>query len=242
MTKLDIHLETWRRKPVLRAVYESLYHKIATHVRPGKTLEIGSGIGNLYLPESSITRLDIQLSSQVDIVGDAHDLPLDDNSFDNIVLFDVLHHLECPLIFFAEAQRVLKPGGRIILVEPAITPFSYPFYHWLHEEPVDMSWQPDPKCCPNPQKDPYDSNQAIPTLLFGKYQDHFAADSALSFNLRAKKYLSLFVYPLSGGFKKWSLIPAPLAQTLLKIDDFLALFLGRFFGFRLLVVLEKVTR
>ena len=242
MRKLDSHSEIWRRKPILRVVYQSLYQKVAAAARNGATLEIGSGIGNFSLPEGSITRLDIQASDQVDIVGDAHELPLDNNSFDNIVLFDVLHHLDCPLIFFSEAHRVLKPGGRIILVEPAITPLSYPFYHWLHEEPVDMSWQPNPKCRPDPHKDPYDSNQAIPTLLFGKYKNSFAANADLPFTVTTKKYLSLFVYPLSGGFKSWSLLPTFLTQTLIKIDDMLAFFLGRFLGFRLLVVLEKASR
>ena len=130
MRKLDSYSEIWRRKPVLRVVYQSLYQKVAAAARTGATLEIGSGIGNFSLPESSITRLDIQASDQVDIVGDAHDLPIDDNSFDNIVLFDVLHHLDCPLIFFSEAHRVLKPGGRIIMIEPAIPPLSYLFYPW----------------------------------------------------------------------------------------------------------------
>lgn len=239
MTKLDSYSEVWRTKPVLRAVYNSLYQKVAVHVRPGPTLEIGSGIGNLNLPENKITRLDIQVSDEVDIVGDAHALPLDDNTFDNIILFDVLHHLDCPLIFFAEAHRVLKLGGRIIMVEPAITPISYPFYHLLHEERVDMSWKPDPQCIPNLTKDPYDSNQAIPTLLFGKYKNSFGPDLGLPFTIKIKEYLSLFVYPLSGGFKRWNLIPALLVKPLLKIDDILAFFLGRVFGFRLLVVLEK---
>ena len=54
----------------------------------------------------------------------------------------MLHHLDCPLIFLEEAHRVLKLGGRIIMVEPAITPLSHPFYHLLHEERVDMSWKP----------------------------------------------------------------------------------------------------
>ena len=105
-----------------------------------------------------------------------------------------------------------------------------------------MSWQPPPKCRPDPHKDPYDSNQAIPTLLFGKYKSSFAANADLPLTVKTKKYLSMFVYPLSGGFKSWSLIPTFLAQTLLKIDDMLALFLGRFLGFRLLVVLEKASR
>ena len=125
------------------------------------------------------------------------------------------------------------------MVEPAITPLSYPFYHLLHEERVDMSWKPDPQCIPNLAKDPYDSNQAIPTLLFGKYKKIFGPDLNLPFTIKIKEYLSLFVYPLSGGFKRWNLIPAFLVKPLLKIDDFLASFLGPVFGFRLLVVLEK---
>ena len=31
------------------------------------------------------------------------------------------------------------------MVEPAITPLSYPFYHLLHGDD-DMSWIPDPQC------------------------------------------------------------------------------------------------
>ena len=40
---------------------------------------------------------------------------------------------------FAEAARVLRPGGRVVLVEPAITPVSWPVYNFLHEEPVGLA-------------------------------------------------------------------------------------------------------
>jgi SAM-dependent methyltransferase len=49
-------------------------------------------------------------------------------SFDNIATFDVLHHLERPRLFFQEAERVLRLGGRIVMVEPAITPLNGLFY------------------------------------------------------------------------------------------------------------------
>ncbi len=54
--------------------------------------------------------------------------PLADGSVSNIVLFDVLHHIEFPVLFLDEASRALRPGGRVIFSEPAITPVSNIFY------------------------------------------------------------------------------------------------------------------
>ena len=41
-------------------------------------------------------------------------------SLSNIVLFDTLHHLENVRYSFAEALRVLEPGGRVIIMNPYI--------------------------------------------------------------------------------------------------------------------------
>ena len=60
------------------------------------------------------------------------------------------------------------------MCEPAITPLSGLFYRLLHPEPVDMSADPMVEGAITPGKDPYDSNQAIPTLLTGRYRDALA--------------------------------------------------------------------
>ena len=39
-------------------------------------------------------------------------------SLANIVLFDTLHHFEIVRYSFYEALRVLKPGGRVIIMAP----------------------------------------------------------------------------------------------------------------------------
>ena len=107
---LEDYRKRWNEKPVLRAIYGDLYQKIENIAIAGDTLEIGGGIGNLHIQGGRIVKTDIQYSKDLDMVADAHQLPFKSGVFSNIVLFDVLHHLQCPLIFFAEAQRVLKPG------------------------------------------------------------------------------------------------------------------------------------
>jgi ubiquinone/menaquinone biosynthesis C-methylase UbiE len=85
---------------------------------------------------------DIQFSPWLDCVAYAQHLPFAPNSAANIVMVDVLHHIEFPVAFFREALRVLKPGGRVIMVEPAITWGSTLFYRLLHQEPVRTSAAP----------------------------------------------------------------------------------------------------
>jgi SAM-dependent methyltransferase len=161
------HKKIWEDKPVLRAIYQDYYNRIVTCVKPGKTLEIGGGTGNLkeYLPQ--VVTSDIVPSPWVDVVCDAQSLPFDENSFDNIVGIDVLHHIERPIRFFREAQRVLKPAGRIVLLDPAITVLSYPFFKFFHPEPVVFNQNPLEDGPLSQDREPFDANQAIPDLLAG---------------------------------------------------------------------------
>jgi SAM-dependent methyltransferase len=235
---LNDYQESWNKKPVLRAIYGNLYQKIEGDILDGDTLEIGGGIGNFKVGFGRIIRSDIQHSEGLDVVADAQTLPFDNEVFSNIVLFDVLHHLQCPLLFFAEAQRILKPGGRVIMVEPGITPVSKLLYKMGHEEPVEMGWDMNNPCKVDTDKDPYDSNQAIPTILFKRDPQLFLA-AVKGFKINSSDWLSLFAYPLSGGFKSWSLLPCKWVPTILKIEERLLPFLGNFMAFRLMVVLEK---
>jgi SAM-dependent methyltransferase len=231
------HREVWARKRCLRLIYRSLHQRMARACRPGRTLELGGGIGSFkdYLPD--VVTTDIQAAPWLDLVADAQDLPFADGSFDNIVLMDVLHHLPHPSRFLAEAERVLVPGGRLVLMEPAITPLSWPFYHYIHQESVRLGVDPlgaAAQC----STDPYDANQAVPTLLFGRHlarcRERFPA-----LRMVEKRFLSILAYPLSGGFKRWTLLPGRVADLVLALDDVLSPLLGRWLGFRMLVVLER---
>lgn len=233
----------WEKKPVLRAVYRDCYERMAALIAPGPTLEIGGGSGNFKqfapsLTDGAVVSTDIIDADWLDAICDAQALPFADGSFANIVMFDVLHHVERPRRFFEEARRVLRPGGRIVLMEPGITPVSNIFYTHFHPEPVDMSEDVLTDALPSPDRDPYDANQGIPTLLFGRQKPAF--DKAFpELSLVAKHRLSLFAYPLSGGFRPWSLIPAWMVKPVLAVERVLLPVLGWLMAFRLLVVLER---
>ena len=204
----------------------------------GETLEVGGGSGNLKDYMEDVVSTDIVTSSWLDTVADAQKLPFRNNCFDNIVGVDIVHHIEDPQLFFKEAFRVLKPSGRIILIEPAITVMSSLFYRWFHPEPVDMSVDPLNRIDHNPNRQPFDANQAIPTLIFRDHYEHF---STIFPHQRLVKldWFSLFAYPLSGGFRSWSLIPQCLVSRVLELESAVPYWLRKIMGFRMLIVIEK---
>jgi ArsR family transcriptional regulator len=51
------------------------------------------------------------------VEGEIEDLPLEDGSFDVVVLSQALHHARVPARAVREAQRITKPGGRILVID-----------------------------------------------------------------------------------------------------------------------------
>jgi SAM-dependent methyltransferase len=237
---LSSYRDVWRRKPVLRVVYGDFYDRIAAACRPGMTIEIGGGIGNLKGRLADLVATDIQPAPWLDCAADAQRLPFAPGCAANIVMVDVLHHLEFPVVFFREAQRVLRPGGRVLMVEPAITWGSTLFYRLLHHEPVHTSADVLLDGSPDPRRDPYDSNQAIPTLLATRDRERFH-HLFPGLRIARAEWFSLAAYPLSGGFKPWSLVGEGGARRLIRIERAVEPLLGRFMAFRMMLVVEKLT-
>ena len=236
---LQRYRDVWARKGVLRLIYADFYDRIAAQCREGRTLEIGGGIGNLKRRLADVISTDIQSAPWLDCVADAQRLPFADACAANIVMVDVLHHLEFPIAFFREAARVLRPGGRVLMVEPAITWGSSLFYRLLHHEPVRTSADVLGDGSPDPGRDPYDSNQAIPTLLVTRERERFHRLFP-TLRIGCVQWFAFAAYPLSGGFQSWSLIGEGVARRLLRIERAFEPMLGRLAGFRLLLMIEKV--
>lgn len=96
-----------------------------------KLLDIGSGIGNMVEYYSKLGHDTIGVTYQEEevktaknlnrnvVLGDAHELPFEDNSFDGILMIDCLEHCVAPLIALREIKRVLKNGGKGIIYIPS---------------------------------------------------------------------------------------------------------------------------
>jgi SAM-dependent methyltransferase len=108
----------------------------------------------------------------------------------------------------------------------------------VHHEPVRTSADVLADGAPDPRRDPYASNQAIPTLLATRDRERFHRLFP-ALRIASVQWFALAAYPLSGGFQPWSLIGEGGARRLLWIERALEPMLGRLTGFRMLLVVEK---
>ena len=83
--------------------------------------EVGVGLEAL-LGQAAIETLEVDasLGSRVQVVCDAHDLPLADGALDGMVIQAVLEHVLDPARCVAEIHRVLRPGGLVYADTPLV--------------------------------------------------------------------------------------------------------------------------
>ena len=78
--------------------------------------------------DPKLTNVNIQPFPNVDVVGDAHDLPFADNVVDYAFAGAVFEHLHSPHIAAAELYRTLKPGGKALMNSP----FAFVYHGYPH--------------------------------------------------------------------------------------------------------------
>jgi 2-polyprenyl-3-methyl-5-hydroxy-6-metoxy-1,4-benzoquinol methylase len=127
---------------------------IRPHLKAGShLLEIGCGAGNLLLqatvPGSFPVALDLSMQALTFVRSRLEEakssaeapsgfvctqaigefLPLKDESFDCVLMSEVIEHLEAPQNSIREAARVLCPGGRLLITTPNYRSF-WPLMEW----------------------------------------------------------------------------------------------------------------
>ena len=115
------------------------YTEVLPKICKGDLLDLGCGkvpLYQFYKPlVSNVTCVDWGNSytgnEHIDEFCDLNEkLPFSDNSFDTVILSDVIEHLNNPLFTLTEVKRVTRNGGKIII--------NYPFLYGIHESPFDF--------------------------------------------------------------------------------------------------------
>lgn len=96
-------------------------------------LGAGSDVYRRLLRSTGFDYVGIDADGDVDLLGDAHRLPLRDESVDCVVAISLLEHLRVPAVALAEVARVLRPGGTLIGSVALTEPFHLDsFFHHTH--------------------------------------------------------------------------------------------------------------
>lgn len=113
---------------LLRMFDSDIYlDKLTDNENPGKfVVSVGGGP---VRKRATVINLNIDMYPNVDIIGDAHNLPFKNNSVDGILIYAVFEHLERPDLAVAEIYRVLKKGGLVFAETPFLQHYhGYPFH------------------------------------------------------------------------------------------------------------------
>jgi SAM-dependent methyltransferase len=208
-----------RRNGLLHEIYADVYDRILSEV-PRETfprlLEVGSGGGFFRSFAGHATTSECVPAPGIDRVLDAcrigQELPAE--SFDAVVAFDVFHHLPDPAGFLEGLQSVLRPGGRLVLVEPWGTPLGQWFFRLLHHEP----WHPDPDHWTVVGTGRISgANSRLPCSVFRDRPERFAREFPWLRIVKAVPFHK-WLYLFSGGLRLNTRIPRGLARLLVRLD------------------------
>ncbi len=116
-------------KRVSRAGFNEFFAREAGQIR-GTLLSIGCG-PKIYqaLTKALEIRVDLAWYNSLHSNADAHHIPFCSDSFDGVLVEEMLEHCHAPHLVISEIYRILKPGGKLIMTVPFLLP--------LHDRPID---------------------------------------------------------------------------------------------------------
>jgi SAM-dependent methyltransferase len=201
----DLRRKIISSKPFLKSIYDEWYALLASAVPPGEggVLELGSGAGYCEQFIDGLITSEVFPCSTAQLVVNAEQMQFPDGSLRAIVFTDVLHHIPDVRRFFAEATRCLRPGGKILMIEPWVTPWSRFIFREFHHEPFLPEAQDWSFASDGPLSG---ANGAIPWIVFVRDHSQFAAEFP-ELSIETIKPFLPFRYLISGGVSMRSLMP-----------------------------------
>ena len=230
----------WQRKPRLQQAYRDFHARIASRLDrsfPGKIVELGSGLGSIKEAIPDCITTDLFPNPWLDQQENAYHLSFPEASVSHLILFDVWHHLRYPGTALAEFRRVLAPGGRLIVFDPAISLTGRIVHGLFHHEPVAMglpiTWDAPEGFKPDDAD--YFAAQGAATRVFWRRQ---APERLRDWEVLEATPLPSFEYFATGGFSGPQMGAAALFRLWRWLDRTLARW-PNLFAARLLVVLKR---
>lgn len=202
----------------------------------------GAGISKLYIRAKSFLLTDYTDKEWLDVKNvDALRTPFAVGSFDFVVASNMIHHVPYPIKFFEEMNRILKPGGVLLIQEINASFFMRLILRLTRHEgySFDANVFDRSVVCTDPN-DLWSANCAIPNLLFDdvkKFEHHMPY-----FKIKLNRYCEFFNFLNSGGvIAKTFYVPLPvfLLRFLRRIDDALACAAPSIFALQRHIVLQK---
>src|SRR5665213_1804936 len=208
---IDDPRTTDRRREIIQSnrflwrSYDDWYRSLASRVPEGDgaVLELGSGAGflNEYIP--GLIASEVLSCAGLDLVMDARQLPFAPGSLKAIVMVDVFHHIPDAHAFLKEAERALRPGGAIVMIEPWVSSWSRLIYTHLHHEP----FVPGSQEWAFPGAGPLSgANGALPWMVFERDRAKFEGEFP-HLEIRTVRPFLPFRYLVSGGVSMRPLMP-----------------------------------
>ncbi len=195
---LKLHQKIILESKFLNALYKDFYRQFKILAKGEPIVEIGSGPGFIkkIIPKAITT--DVIKTKDIDKLAYAEKTSFKSGSVGSILMLNVFHHVKQPTKAIHEFERVLKKGGRIIMIEPTNTFWSRFLYTHFHSETFDTKSGWTIKGSGRMS----DANGAIPWIIF--IRDRSLFDKKFP-NLKIKniQYHSPFAYLISGGVSKF---------------------------------------
>lgn len=220
---IEIHRRMIESKPLLYKHYLRWYRECCpafeeTRNLDGDVVEIGCGAGFLERMIPGLIKTDIAPNPFASRVVDAMKLDFPDESLKAVFVISVLHHIPLPGRFLHEAARCLKPGGRLVMLEPSnnflqrLLTRYFEHYEYFDDTIKDWVNGGDGRMT--------NANMALPWVIFVRDRARFEREYP-SLEIKAIRHHTFFSYIVTGGMTYRSFLPS-FASPLIDFVETLA--------------------
>lgn len=240
--RMSVHAQILTQKRMLQEVFtefHDLFNRLDRRFLSGTgvRVELGAGVAPIRDSYADVLATDIVSEPGLDCVIDAENMDFSDSSVRVFFGQNCFHHFPHPTRFFEELERVLVPGGGVILLEPYYGPFAtFLFKRLFSTEGYDKdfpAWE-------TPATGPMNgANQALSYIVFQRDRVEFERRFSHLRIVHQQTCNNYLKYLFSGGLNFRQLWPNWAAPLLSLLQILLSPF-SRWLALHHVVVIRKV--